>query len=78
MHPVALKLAQRLIKTKLRYWRHADGDGYLLHMVTDSESLFLDNGLIRKHLLEFVAARHRKTGRRDAVSGPGYGVQIHQ
>lgn len=55
MHPVALKLAQRLIKTKLRYWRHADGDGYLLHMVTDSESPFLDNGLIRKHLLEFVA-----------------------
>ena len=26
-------------------------------MVTDSESLFLDNGLIRKHLLEFLA-RH--------------------
>jgi len=46
-----------LCKTELRYRRHADGDGYPLHMVTDSVSLFLDNGLIRKHLLEFVA-RH--------------------
>ena len=47
----------KLMKIELRYRRHADGDGYLLLMVTDRESLFLDNGLIRKHLLEFVA-RH--------------------
>lgn len=44
-------------------------------MVTDSESLFLDNGLIRKHLLEFVArCVTARQARRDGVSRAGCGM----
>lgn len=48
--------------------------GYPLHMATDSESLLGDNGLIRKHLLEFVARRVPQDRPPRRVSRAGCGV----